>query len=217
MQAESYFFGDQYTKAEDTYQMVVEKYSNTRYLDTISKRLFSIAKYWQDSVAATPESFASINLTDDTKPWYDTMGHAVRVYEKIRLNDPRGVLADDAVMAAANLEFLMKDYEEADHLYNIIRTDYARSEFLLQAHKLGLQCKLQLYQGADYDKKALEDAEVLVDQLLVQFPRKRPTTANACCARKPNSRRRTRCASGTWRNTTKRGGTIAAPASSINA
>lgn len=168
--AESYFFADEYTKAEDFYQQVVEKYANTRYLDTISKRLFLIARYWQEKTQTQPESFYSVNAIDKTRPWYDTQGHAVRVYEKIRLNDPRGVLADDAIMAAANIKLANRAFDDADHLYGIIRTDYPRSEFQVKAHLLGLQCKLQLYQGADYDVKPIKEAEELVDQILVQFP-----------------------------------------------
>jgi TolA-binding protein len=171
---ESYFFADQYVKAEDAYQSLVEKYSNTRYLDLISKRLFSIAKYWQDLYKSRPESFYSVNATDNTKPWYDTIGHASRVYEKIRLNDPRGMLADDAIIAAANIKMELKEYDEADHLYGVLRSDYPRSEHQLAAHRLGLWCKLMMYQGADYDEKPLKDAEQLVDQLLVQFPQELP-------------------------------------------
>lgn len=176
--AESYFFADEYTKAEDFYQQVVEKYANTRYLDTISKRLFLIARYWQEKTQGKPESFYSVNATDKTRPWYDTQGHAVRVYEKIRLNDPRGVLADDAIMAAANIKLTNMEFDDADHLYGIIRTDYPRSEFQVKAHLLGLQCKLQLYQGADYDSKPVKDAEELVDQILVQFPQDPEVAAN---------------------------------------
>jgi TolA-binding protein len=176
--AESYFFADEYTKAEDYYQQVVEKYANTRYLDTISKRLFLIARYWQEKAVEKKEAFYSVNATDNTRPWYDTQGHAVRVYEKIRLNDPRGVLADDAIMAAANIKLSNLEFEEADHLYGIIRADYPRSEFQLKAHMLGLQCKLQMYQGADYDSKPLEAADRLVDQILVQFPQDPEVIAN---------------------------------------
>jgi outer membrane protein assembly factor BamD (BamD/ComL family) len=176
--AESYFFADEYTKAEDYYQQVVEKYPNTRYLDTISKRLFLIARYWQEKSVEIKESFYSVNVTDNTRPWIDTQGHAVRVYEKIRLNDPRGVLADDAIMAAANIKLSNMEFDDADHLYGIIRADYPRSEFQLKAHLLGLQCKMQMYQGADYDIKPLEAAEGLVDQILVQFPQDPEVSSN---------------------------------------
>lgn len=176
--AESYFFSDEYTKAEDFYQQVVEKYANTRYLDTISKRLFLIAHYWQEKAQEKKEAFYSVNATDNTRPWYDTQGHAVRVYEKIRLNDPRGVLADDAIMAAANIKLANMEFDDADHLYGILRADYPRSEFQLKAHMLGLQCKLQMYQGADYDIKPLDAAEHLVDQILVQFPQDPEVKAN---------------------------------------
>ena len=137
-----------------------------------------IARYWQEKTQQKPESFYSVNATDNTRPWYDTQGHAVRVYEKIRLNDPRGVLADDAIMAAGNINLGNMEFDDADHLYGIVRTDYPRSEHQLKAHMLGLQCKLQMYQGADYDVKPLEAAEALVDQILVQFPQDPEVIAN---------------------------------------
>ena len=50
-------------------------------------------------------SMLGLNLTDKQRPWSDTFGHAVRIYDRMRLDDPTGKLADDATIAAANALF----------------------------------------------------------------------------------------------------------------
>ena len=42
---------------------------------------------------------------DKTRPWFDTWGNAIAAYESIHMHDPRGPLADIAVMAVANMYF----------------------------------------------------------------------------------------------------------------
>jgi outer membrane protein assembly factor BamD (BamD/ComL family) len=88
----------------------------------------------------------------------------------VRINDPRGPLADDSVMAQANAHFLDRQWLDADYFYGLLRSEYPDSEFLLQAHLLGLQAKLRSYQGPAYEGGILGEAEILADQLLVQFP-----------------------------------------------
>ena len=88
----------------------------------------------------------------------------------MRINDPRGPLADDSVMAQANAHFLDRQWLDADYFYGLLRSEYPDSEFLLQAHMLGLQAKLRGYQGPGYEGGILGEAEILADQMLVQFP-----------------------------------------------
>lgn len=49
-------------------------------------------------------------------------------------------------------------------------TEYPDSKFQLEAHMLGLQSKIHAYQGAGYEGAILNEAEMLSEQLLVQFP-----------------------------------------------
>ena len=106
---------------------------------------------------------------DKTRPWFDTIGHAIKTYDSIRLNDPTGPRADDAIMATANIYFRYGKYEEADYHYTLLRKEYPRSELQFEAHLLGLQAKLRKYQGENYDGTPLEEAKVLVKQLNSQF------------------------------------------------
>jgi outer membrane protein assembly factor BamD (BamD/ComL family) len=170
MQAESLFFSDKYSKACDLYGELMKKYVNTAHLDTCVRRQFAIADYWVKFDQANPRWPIVPNLDDRTLPWFDPQGNAMKALDDVRINDPRGPLADDAIMAAANAFFVRGRWSDADYYYGLLRTDYPRSEFQVQAHLLGLQCKMKIYQGPDYDGKALVEAEDLIDQMLFQFP-----------------------------------------------
>ncbi|MGI9177473.1 MAG: tetratricopeptide repeat protein [Pirellulales bacterium] len=168
--AESYFFTDQYPKAEDQYDELVKKYANTKYLDRIAQRQFVIAQYW---IAVDQKSHLPVivpNLADRSRPLFDTRGRALKAYDHVRINDPRGALADDSIMAQANAHFLDRQWLDADYFYGLLRSEYPDSDFLLQAHLLGLQSKLHAYQGPGYEGGILEEAEILADQVVVQFP-----------------------------------------------
>lgn len=168
--AECLFFTDQYPKAEDCYDELVKKYANTRYLDRIAQRQFIIAQYW---IAVDQRQHLPViipNLFDRTRPLFDTQGRALKAYDHVRINDPRGPLADDSIMAQANAHFLDSQWLDADYFYSLLRNEYPDSDFLLQAHLLGLQAKLRAYQGPAYEGGILDEAEILAEQVLVQFP-----------------------------------------------
>ncbi len=167
---ECQFFTDQYAKAEDTYDEIVNKYANTKYLDRIAQRQFVIAQYWV-ALDDKHRYFTIVpNLFDRSRPLFDTRGRALKAYDHVRINDPRGPLADDSIMAQANAHFTRRQWLDADYFYGLLRTEYPDSDFLLQAHLLGLQSKLQAYQGPAYEGSVLEEASILADQVLVQFP-----------------------------------------------
>jgi outer membrane protein assembly factor BamD (BamD/ComL family) len=169
-EAESYFFADRYSKADDMYGELLKKYPNTRYLNKSTARQFSIARYWQEYDKAHPHWPLTPNLVDRTRPLFDTGGHSINAFDNVRVNDPRGPLADSAIMAVANTYFEKGRYEDADYYYGLLRSDYPKSNYQLQSHLLGLQCKLRKYQGPNYNGKPLEEANQLINQMLVQFP-----------------------------------------------
>ena len=168
--AECWFFTDQYPKAEDAYDEIVKKYANTRYLDRIAQRQFVIAQYW--IALDDRHHYWTIvpNAWDRSRPIFDTRGRALKAYDHVRINDPRGPLADDSIVAQANAHFLERQWIDADYFYTLLRNEYPDSSFLLDAHLLGLQAKLRAYQGPGYEGGVLDEAEVLADQTLVQFP-----------------------------------------------
>jgi outer membrane protein assembly factor BamD (BamD/ComL family) len=175
MEAESYFFDDRYIKARDAYDALVKEHPNTRYLDTVIDRQWKIARFWEEKSRQNRDLPLTPNAWDKTRPWFDTLGHSVKTYDNIRLNDPTGPRADDAIMATANIYFERRRYEDADYHYTLLRHEYPRSELQYQAHLLGLQAKLRKYQGEDYDGTPLEEAKKLVKQLRTNFAGQLPT------------------------------------------
>lgn len=166
---ESEFFADRYDKADDQYALLVKKFTATQYLREVVERRFAIARYWEEFDRAHHQFVLWPNLLDEKRPMFDTGGHAIRVYEKIRLDDPIGPRADDAVMATANYYFLKGRWDDADYHYGLLRSEFPKSEHQYQAHLLGLRCKLLRYQGPAYEGAPLDEAEDLSTQLLTQF------------------------------------------------
>lgn len=167
---ECFFFADQYPKANEQYEKLVKAHPNSRYMDVIDAHRFSIAQYWLDLDQTAHIPFYAFNVTNKSRPWYDTSGHAFRVFDRIRIDDPTGKLSDDATLAAANAHFAAGKYLKADDLYTDLRKTFPSSEHQFLAHFLGLKSKLLSYQGPDYSGDALDQAEQLVKQIRKQFP-----------------------------------------------
>jgi outer membrane protein assembly factor BamD (BamD/ComL family) len=169
MVGESRFFDDDYPSARNAYDKAVAKFPNTRHLNTIVERQWAIAQYWEHVYFDGFKMPLSPNTYDKKRPTFDTIGHAIKTYDSIRLNDPTGPRADDAIIATAGIYFRRLRYEDADFHYTLLRNEYPRSDFQYEAHLLGLQSKMRKYQGPDYDGAALEEAQKLAKQLRTQF------------------------------------------------
>ncbi|TWT88202.1 Outer membrane protein assembly factor BamD [Pseudobythopirellula maris] len=167
--AEARYFGKEYDKAMDAYVDLLTKHPNTPRLDASIERLWAIARYWEKYNDYNPTVALAFNAWDDTRPAFDTIGHAVKAYEAIRLNDPTGPRADDAIMATAGIYFRRERYFDADYHYELLRRDYPRSEHQFEAHLLGLQSKMRMYQGPDYDGTPLEEGQKLAERIRTNF------------------------------------------------
>jgi tetratricopeptide (TPR) repeat protein len=84
--------------------------------------------------------------------------------------DPRGPLADDAIMLTASHYLRLGNYEEADRFFSMLREEYPNSPHLQASFILGSHVKLMSYQGAAYDEKQLEEARQLKESALRLFP-----------------------------------------------
>lgn len=169
MAAECQFFADRYPKASKAYELLVKKYPNSKYMDQIAVRQFKLAEYWLD-LEKSSSSWSITSLTDPKRPKFDTFGNALRVFDKIRFEDPTGKLSDDATMAAANACFEAQRFARADTLYDDLRESFPQSAHQFNAHLLGLKCKRELYEGPEYDGTVLDEAEELVKRMFRLFP-----------------------------------------------
>lgn len=170
MAGDCYYFADHYVEANRQYEQLIKKYPNSRHLDVVEARRFIIARYWLKMNDESPY-LTGFNFTDPERPWFDTRGNALRVYDKIRIDDPTGKLSDDATFAAANDRFQKGEWEKADELYTDLVTAFPDSEHQFDAHFLGLKAKLNTYRGADYEGSSLDEAEKLIKQMRRMFPR----------------------------------------------
>lgn len=170
MAAESYFFADDYPESNELFEQLAKDYPNNRHTDLLNARRFRIAQYWLSVMDGKKEGLLSFNLIDSERPLRDTRGNALRIYDKIRLDDPRGKLADDATMAAANAHFQAGKYYMADEYYKDLRTAFPNSEHQFMAHYLAIQAKFRSYRGPEYSGAVLDDAAELVKQVWRQFP-----------------------------------------------
>lgn len=169
MVAECQFFQDNYPGASDTYGQILKRNSNTRHLDRITRRLFAIGEYWKERYNESPTWSLKPNFTDDTRPFFDTKGNSVSSFRAVWMNDPTGPLADDSIMQVANTYFLHGDWINADTHYTQLRRDHPSSKHVMQAYLLGFRTKLELYQGPGYDRTPLNEAEDLIETLMLQF------------------------------------------------
>ncbi len=167
--AESLFFADRYVRSSDSYGSLLKKYENSRFLDTAVRRQFAIGRYWEQLQRSRPRSVLFPNVFDETRPMFDTMGHAIAAYDSVRLNDPTGPLADDSLMATANIHFLNDAFADADYFYDTLRKEYPKSEYQIPAHVLGYRSKVLMYQGPMYEASPLLEARELGQNMLAQF------------------------------------------------
>ncbi|MFN0199768.1 MAG: outer membrane protein assembly factor BamD [Planctomycetaceae bacterium] len=196
MMAECEFGQKKYSWAQDGYEKLLEKYPSSRHLDTCTRRLFSIAQIWlndpsfasrselqqvdlEDKIvsplpATEPKTVSEWpiipNLFDRSRPVFDTPGRALEALRNIWIHDPTGPLADDALMLSASYYLRKGDYQEADRMLTLLREEYPKSPHLEDAFMIGSHVKLMSYQGANYDKRHLEDAEQLKKATLKLFP-----------------------------------------------
>jgi outer membrane protein assembly factor BamD (BamD/ComL family) len=165
MTAESYFFAEDYPKAEDFYVKLIKEYPRTRYQDRVDQRRMEIGNYWLQF----PDKFYNLNFTDKSRPLNDTENHGKRVLEKMLLDSPTGRLADDVTMDIANTEFKRENWNEALDRYRDLITVYTDSPHQFDAHFLGAKSALLAYQGPQYSSEPLEQADKLLKQMVRQF------------------------------------------------
>lgn len=193
--AESYFKQERFADAKDYYEVLLKEYPSTRHLNTATKRQFAIARTWLgfpefattndvtpvnlENPRATPlpkkqkpphSAVLVPNLIDKSRPTFDTPGNALDALKSIWMYDPRGPLADDAIMMTASHYVRVGNFGEADRYFSMLREEYPNSPHLQTAFVIGSHVKQMSYQGAAYDEKQLEDARQLSESTLRLFP-----------------------------------------------
>ena len=170
MASESHFFAEDYYRAEQLYGKLIKEYPRTKYLDHIDSRRFEIADYWLKTDNVNRKPFVVLNVSDPKYPWNDTGGHAKRVLERMRVDNPTGKVSDDATMRLAVNDFEKGKFESAADTFADVRLTFPDSEHQFKAQFLELQSLLNSYRGADYSSIPLTEALQRVQQITRQFP-----------------------------------------------
>ena len=172
MSGEAFFFADRLNAATEAFQRLQTDHPRNRHSDRAAARLFSISQYWIDVAKVEDNKWFALNWSDRSRPRVDPDGHAIRVLDQLRYDDPTGRLADDATMAAAAEYIRQKKFEEADEFLTDLRETFPDSDHLFLAHMFGIQCKLQIYRGPKYSGLVLDEAAKVIEQTRRKFPDK---------------------------------------------
>ena len=193
MLGETQFAMQRYASAQDSYDDLLKRYPSTRHLDQVTRQLFRIARYWLEfpedvgaqgdaevkvaSAESKPQELSTYrriavlpNLTDRSRPTFDTYGRGLLALRSIWLHDATGPLADDALMLSANHNLRTGNYVEAARLYKLLREQYPDSQHFKDAFIIGSHVTLASYQGPAYDSQSLEEARELKVAALQLFP-----------------------------------------------
>lgn len=160
-----------YVGAHDKFEELIKSYPGTNYLEKAVQREYEIGQVWLAHSSGT---------TDDPLPWhsrfrgglpvFDTGGHAVAALDHVRLNDPTGPLADDAVMNVADHFYKVGDFETAAEYYDQLSSDHPKSPFVERAMHGSVDSKLKGYIGPEYDVTGLEQARDTARRTIQLFP-----------------------------------------------
>lgn len=195
MVAESQFAQKRYSWSQDSYDTLLTKYPSTRHMEPSTRRLFRIAMYWLDFSSdvgsdgdvklashetinpAKPPKAPQVppipiipNISDRTRPVFDSHGRALQALRSIWLHDAAGPLADDALILSANHHLRTGDFVEATRLYKLLREQYPDSPHFQDAHLLGAYVTMASYEGSTYDGAPLNEAKQLKQTALQLFP-----------------------------------------------
>ena len=193
MVAEAQFAQRKYSWAQDSYNLLLEKYPSSRHLNTVTRRLFKIAHTWLgfpdadengDVKLASGELMntnprigkkdfqkpAFLNVTNRSRPVFDTAGRGLQALQSIWMNDANGPLADDALMLTANYHLQTGDFVEAARVYQLVREQYPDSPHFKDAHVLESHVRLAAYEGPAYDSKGLRASKELKESARELFP-----------------------------------------------
>ena len=201
--AESDFQMGKFASAQDGYDELLKAHPTTKHLEKSVQRLFVIGRYWLGTLKPPEEvelaCFSSEdgaaqleqhpdgripfqwdrvqpNISDKTRPFFDTPGRGVQALKSVSLHDPQSTLAVKATMNLAMFFLRKHDYHNADSYFTEIRTLHNDNKikdldkYQETALVLGAHAKYKTYLGAAYDGKPLKEARDLIKQALTRYP-----------------------------------------------
>lgn len=178
-----YFLGEihfqqgNYVAAHDRFEELIKEFPGTNYLEKAVEREHQIGLAWMGYATSTEqEPTPRWSRFTGRLPFVDTGGHAVAVLDHVRMNDPEGPLADDAVMAVARYYAERGDHESAAIHYDQLIADHPKSPLMQDALLASVDSKVKGYIGPEYDGTGLEQARETVHRTMQLFPERLAST-----------------------------------------
>ncbi len=170
--AECYYREKRYNEAVKQYTKLLSNFQSSPYKNEAIKNMYEIAKTWIKQV--TEDKVSYVNVSDGSRPTFDTFGYAERALKTIFINCPNDPMADDSVfLLAIGYMRLGKSqgdasFENAAEYFKQVRDCYPNSEFIAEAMRLEVICRERAGLGAEYDSKHLDEARSVAEQLRMQ-------------------------------------------------
>jgi outer membrane protein assembly factor BamD (BamD/ComL family) len=173
--AEILYQQKKYVYAHDAYEKLFADYPGTEFLEKLVSREYEIAQIWlaqSDDKAKSDELLSWTSHFDGKQPIIDTQGLGLKALEHVRIHDPTGPLADDALMKIADYHMRNDDFESAGIYYDQLIQDHPKSPLAHKAHLAAIDARMKEYRGPEYDSSGLERSRELVKQTLNKYPDK---------------------------------------------
>jgi outer membrane protein assembly factor BamD (BamD/ComL family) len=174
---EIHFQQGNYVAAHDRFEELIKEFPGTNYLDKAVERENQIGLAWMAyATGKEVEPTARWSRFRGRLPLVDTGGHAVAALDHVRMNDPTGPLADDAVMSIARYHADRGDYEAAAIHFDQLVSDHPKSPLMHEALTSSIDSKIKGYLGPEYDVTGLEQARETVHRTMQLFPERLAST-----------------------------------------
>ncbi|MCL2622658.1 MAG: outer membrane protein assembly factor BamD [Planctomycetaceae bacterium] len=177
--AECYYREKQFNKAVNQYTKLLTNFPSSPYKSDAVKNTYEIARTWIKQV--TEDKVGYVNVSDKSRPAFDTFGHAERALKTIFINCPNDPMADDSVFLLAHgymrLGRVQGDasFEKAAEYFKQLRDCYPNSEFVVEAMRLEVICREKSGLGAEYDSRHIIEASKTAELLRLQHVTRMPS------------------------------------------
>jgi len=168
--AECYYRDQRFNSAVKQYTKILASFPNSQYKTEVIRNTYEIAKTWLKQ--ATEDNVSYVNLTDKSRPTFDTFGNAENALKAVYINCPNDPMADSCVFLLA-VGYMKRgraqgdaSFERAAEYFSHLRDSYPNSKHLVEAMQLEVTCRQKASLGAEYDARHITEASRLADQVL---------------------------------------------------
>ncbi len=161
LKAQGYMNNKLYYQAYETYESLLDQYSNSPLFAPALQRELEIARLFL--AGAKRQVWHVFYLHARTE--------AVTILERIADRWPGSDLAAEAIMTEAAYYYKIHKYLEAQQTYELIVQNYKGNHYYAQAMKLSADATMAQYSGPLYDTVCLENARIRYLQYQRAFPK----------------------------------------------